>query len=185
MACLPVARATPCTQRCSGPPFLSAVRCSVWNLLVASSGWARSAQLTTDAGARVLSFFDDETLGHLTEITALIGETCRRESSAVGPDPACCVEQDPLADRLARHVHGEIGVDERIVVEIQRRRGAVTKIGGNDGAHRLRHGIALDQRPIDTIPERMQTTRDKAAAGRADRHALNKWIGREIHRLRA
>ena len=114
---------------------------------------------------------DHEALHGTTEIALPISQSRHGEARAVRADPAFRIQQDPFADRLARHADGEIGVEEDPVPEIERGRGAVAEIGGDHRAHRLRYRRALDQRTHDAVPDRTRAGHAEATARGAQRDA--------------
>ena len=86
--------------------------------------------MVNGALSKASSLVDHEALHGAPEITLSIGKTRHRQAGALGADPAFGIEQDPLAERLARHADGEVGVEEGPVPEIQRGRGTVGEVGG-------------------------------------------------------
>src|SRR4051812_38710518 len=72
----------------------------------------------------VLSLLDDEALHRAAEVTLPVRKPRHRKPRAIRTDPGFAVEQDPLADRLARKIHGEVSVDVGPGPEIERRGGA-------------------------------------------------------------
>ena len=89
--------------------------------------------------------FSIQTLDGAAEIAALVGKPRHRKARAVGTDPGFRIEQDPLSLRLPRKIHGQVGVEESPLAEIQHRRGAVAEICGRHRPHRLRHRRAHEQ----------------------------------------
>src|SRR5689334_3680646 len=75
------------------------------------------------------SLFDHKALRAAAEIALHIGKPRHGEARAIAADPGYGVEQNPFADRLARHVDAEIGVEEGPFLPVQRA-GGVAEIGG-------------------------------------------------------
>src|ERR1700704_4721599 len=73
------------------------------------------------------ALLDDEALHGAAEGAAFVGKPRHRKARAVGADRGAAVEQDPFSHRLPRHAHGEIGVDEGPLPEIERGRRAVAE----------------------------------------------------------
>ncbi len=99
----------------------------------------------------------------------------------------------PIRDSPSSRIHsptgwraktdGEIGIDEGPFAEIQRRRSAVAEIRGDHGAHGLRNRKALDQRPVDPVPDRARTGHAETAAGGAQRDARHERAAGEVRGL--
>src|SRR3954452_6027511 len=84
----------------------------------------RPSSRTALRRAGLLPLLDHEALHHATEIAASVGEARHRQPGALRPDPALGIEQDPLADRLAREIDTEIGIDEGPLPKVERCRRA-------------------------------------------------------------
>src|ERR1700753_4363802 len=76
----------------------------------------------------VLALLDDEALHGAAEIALHIGQPRHRKPGTVRTDPGFRIEQNPFADRLARHADREVGIEKGPLLKIQHRRGAVAEI---------------------------------------------------------
>src|SRR5215213_2116680 len=100
------------------------------------------------------ALLDHQALNGAAEIAALIGEPRHGQPRTVRTDPGFGIEQDPVAGRLARKIHGEIGVEKGPGVKIQHGRSAVAEIRRRHRPHRLRNVRAFHDRPVDAVPDR-------------------------------